>query len=338
MTDTVRPRLLPSWEEFSADYVGPSVPVRIPVRMSPRAELFVADRAQRIGAVFALDSGVIVPASPLREIMVRERVEGEVRILEVWTEALGLYREFYAFLETVFASIVTDAISPVDALQQRLRDWQALLRSTLLIPEERRIGLVGELWMLGRLASWVGPDTAVDAWVGPLRQAHDFRLGEYEFEVKTAAGERRQHRVHGLTQLQASAEANLLMLSLHLVAAGAGGQSLPDHVEAVGQLLAASPRAAEHFADRLESLGYRPEDRAHYPARWRMRSEPRLIPVVDGFPRLTPSTLATLPSIYAAERISSVEYVVNVEGLGWPDGSPDFLAVLPATECEGNNA
>lgn len=83
------------------------------------------------------------------------------------------------------------------------------------------------------------------------------------------------------------------------------------------------------FEGILAQLGYSPTHAAQYHARWRLSAPAVLVPVVDGAPRLTREAVDSLPSRFAPERVAEAQYRVDVEGLGFPDQSPDFLAIIP---------
>lgn len=333
MTADVHAGVLPSWESFSAEFVEAGVPVYCVARAEPLVRLFASRDAERIGVTFTIDPGAPPPASPLREIAVREFAEGGLRMVEVSTGARPLFRHFYAFMECVCEAVVREAASPLAALERALREWHSLLRSAGALSDERQIGLFGELWFLDRLIDTDG-DAAVDAWVGPLRQAHDFRRGGEEFEVKTTATEARRHHIHGLGQLRPSPDRSLTLVSIQIAPAGAGGATLPEMAAKALSKLHRWPEAQGRLATLLEDVvGLREADQPLYPKRWQLRSAPMSIPVGDGCPRLVPESLASLPPGLAAGRISEVVYVIDVDGLGEPLGEPAETVVPAGLEC-----
>ncbi|MBK6456063.1 MAG: PD-(D/E)XK motif protein [Gemmatimonadetes bacterium] len=88
-----------------------------------------------------------------------------------------------------------------------------LFEQTPLLSTERQIGLLGELLFLERLMSRIGSD-AVDAWMGPLAEPHDFRVGSREYEIKTTTASHRVHTVHGTEQLVPSLGCSLSVISI----------------------------------------------------------------------------------------------------------------------------
>lgn len=295
--------------------------------------LFVDDGGRRIGANFALVDNEELPPSPLAEIIIREIVEGETRLLDVSTSTKDLYRHFYALLMDMVDRIVREDLHPLIALRRSLSSWRTLLRTLVLLTNEQQTGLFGELWMFARLLPRFGVHT-IDAWVGPLQQPHDFRIGNDEFEIKTTTASKRSHVINGVTQLQHSVGCRLFLVSLQLARAGpAGGRSLPELVRHLLQGLSRWPSAHDRFIRVLEeTLRFRLADADQYPQRWQMRTQPALIRVTAGCPRLVTKALQRLPPEYGTDRISDLVYRINVEGLGFTDGHPKFLSILPKVE------
>jgi hypothetical protein len=330
--------IIPTWESFNSDFITQALPVYCVVRPNPLVRLFVSANATDIGCTFAVSGIDSAPPSLLKEIAVRDVVIDGKRMIQISTSTAALFRPFYALLECVCESVMRENTAPQVALSHALRDWQTLLRSSLLLTEEKQSGLYGELWMLNRLMDALGPETSLEAWIGPSGQAHDFRVADSEFEVKTTTSEQRKHFINGLNQLRPSPEKRLYLVSLHLAQAGAiGGETLPELAVRTRGRFYGDSRARDKFDDLLESgLGFHVADYPHYPRRWQLRSAPRLIPVIDGCPRLVPDALAMLPASYAIDRVVNATYQIDVEGLGFPDGSELFETILPNMSSEGD--
>lgn len=320
---------LPAWEELRRDYVETGLPHRLIVRPSPGILVFTDDGAARLGARFELPSSAPAAApSTLEQIEVADVTADGRRWLEVSTTAPRLYESFYRLVGQV-ADAVLDDVAPHTALERAVELWDTLVAHSSVLSEERQAGLFGELMFLDRLLG-AGVADAVSAWTGPDRQAHDFRVGSIEFEVKTTSSARRVHTINGVGQLSPSVDCRLYLASLQLADAGTGGRTLAEFVDDLRARVPAGELAA--FEARLEASGYAERHRAHYARRRRLRSPIALIAVEDGVPRLTATALAALPAGYASERIGAITYEIDVTGLGHPDGSPEFLAVLPAVE------
>ena len=321
------PSPLPAWEVTQRDFIRPGVPHRIAVRATPDIHLFTDAAPARIGLRFE-----VPPTAPAAEPSVLEQItvtdvmiEGR-RHLEIATTAPVLFESFYGLAAQVISTVQGGATAAA-ALNAAVGDWEALIRHADILSEERQAGLFGELLFFERLrAAGVGDVTST--WVGPDRQAHDFRWGELEFEIKTTSGAARVHTINGLGQLLASLGCRLFLISMQLTDAGSGGRNLPELVGTVRRDLPAAERTA--FDRRLELAGYLDHHAAHYRRRRRLRGEPALIEVGDGVPRLVPEALLTLPATFAADRIRNAVYEIDVGGLGDLDGTPEFFTVIPA--------
>lgn len=322
--------VVPAWEAFVSDYVETGLPCSVVVRSAPYVALFLDEGAARLGGLFEIPKTADVPASPLEEVRFREVISDGKLCLELSTASPRLYRNFFFMLADVASGIVSDGESPLTSLDRSLRNWNALLRHPEALSEERQVGLFGELWLLRRLVGTMGT-AAIQAWTGPRRQSHDFRLSGCEFEVKTTSGAGRLHTINGLDQLVPSTGFDLYILSLQVTHAGSGGSTLAEAAEQIAAAIQHDQAAERDFIELLASSGFRPEDAPRYPRRRRLRGTPVLIPVRDGCPRLTPAAIAAIPSAFAADRIRDVTYRVDLAGMGMPDGEPEFLAVLPGS-------
>lgn len=318
----------PTWEEFSA-HLRSSAPVLVRLRGEPHIDLFVDSEGQRVGLRVA-SAGLTktsIPDSPFASLRI-----GLVRLeegthLEVATTIPDLYPYFFAFALSIADGVQVDGATADVALRRSLRDWRALFEQLALLTPERQLGLLGELWLLDRLVNVHGA-SALDSWTGPKGEAHDFRIGNHQFEVKTTSGERRIHVISSDSQLTPSPGHNLYLLSLQFAAGGTGGRSLHDVVEALRFHLT-SLGVASRFEEILEStFQLTSANLGHYSSRVQLRSRPYLIPVTESFPRVTHHDVLSLPRPEMV-RVSDVRYRVDVEGLGWEDGASEFLAVLP---------
>jgi hypothetical protein len=262
-------------------------------------------------------------------------LKGE-RHLEVWTQSRGLFANFYRFIADVVDYVSVEEMPPSVALAQALQNWDALLGRKSILSEERQAGLFGELWLLKRLIGAKGELTAIDAWVGPFGQAHDFRIDKEEFEVKTTSGRRRVHTINGVGQLQPSPQCRLYLLSLQLADAGSGGSTLSEFIDALSKSLATAA-GKDRLWTALGNIGYRTPEGRFYNKRRKLRDAALLVPILDGIPRLTSEAIARLPPNFAPERILRVSYDVDFSGFGYLDGTDEFHSVL-APASDGGSA
>jgi hypothetical protein len=155
------------------------------------------------------------------------------------------------------------------------------------------------------------PVAAIEAWKGPLGFRHDFLFDKTALEVKATLSPTRCHIINGIDQLQPVGNARLHLVSLLAVRTPKGGLSLIDAIRAVTTDLESEPAAYEVFQSRLAAAGYCPEHDPFYTETRFTLSESRVFEVGADFPRLNTGMLKTPLS----PRVSSVRYVLNLEGL-----------------------
>lgn len=173
----------------------------------------------------------------------------------------------------------------------------------------------------------LGP-SAVDSWLSPLHQPHDFRLHSREFEVKTTVSPRRIHTIRGAEQLAPSEGCSLYLVSVLLAPPGVGpGFSLGDKVAEVVRTLSGVPTRQARFTAAVEARGFRESDNAHYSRRFTGRRPMGLVEVNESFPVISRRTIQ-LALGRLATRVESLRYDVNVDGLEQEEGSAAFESVL----------
>jgi hypothetical protein len=318
-----------TWENFQRAFVEPAVPAVHPVTGVPEVRFFVDEYARRIGLLTALPADASVPGpSGQKAIETRVIASGDRRLLEVATSIRHFFPQFFAVMTDLADRIQLQGKSPSVALLEALRDWQSLLQESTRLGIERQLGLLGELWLLGRLRSSLGP-AAVDAWVGPTGDAHDFRVSQQDFEVKSTLHASRLHVVNGLSQLAPEAGRPLYVVSLQYTAAGAAaGESLAEAVERVLREFE-SHHVRDFLEDRLGRCGYSDDDAGLYTARFRLRGPVALIPIDDRCPALTQTVVTRSFGHAVGARLRDVSYTVDFGELGALDQTPAFLSVIP---------
>lgn len=288
-------------------------------------DVFVENSGSRVGLQFADETGDALPGSPMSEIVVqRVTREGEPLVL-VYTDNTDLKPSFFAFINLVAERMKQSDDSVPVAIWTTLDQWKQLVSSQAILGIEKQHGLWGELWMLDRLI--IGSDgDAIHAWTGPFIQPHDFRQGTFEFEVKTTTGNRRIHTINGSEQLVPSPGHTLYIISIRVGKAGSGsGKRLVDWVNSISQKL--NGAQSVKFEEGLTGYGYRHEHSPYYHQNLQLASETFMVPVSDDIPRITRANLEKILG-NQSHRVSDVHYDLDVEGLGFPDGSDEFLSVL----------
>jgi hypothetical protein len=220
--------------------------------------------------------------------------------------------------------------SPYAAVDEAWKRWGELIEQQSILSRERQVGLIGELLLLNGLASSKGWQYAIDAWHQTARAEHDFCIGHCDIEVKATTSDRRIHTIGSIDQLLPSPSRPLYLLSNQFAVAPRLAEksfSLASLVSSAFEVLETSPLQQAALKERLEQAGWREHHMPYYQTTFVVRSPAQLIQVDDQFPRVIPAMLSSaLGSV--ASRIESVMYSIDVSGLGWQDGSPEFQGVL----------
>jgi hypothetical protein len=172
----------------------------------------------------------------------------------------------------------------------RISAWQEFMdrRSIGVLSEEAEVGLFGELVVLEALLSTALHGSAIlDAWRGPLDNAHDFILGSGAVEVKTTLSSSQRHfsaSISSLEQLDDSLRTPLFVAAVSLVIAD-NGTSLPEMASLIRQRLLSEESAADVFELRLIQAGLLPHTSNLYTRRFRTVSV-SYMRVQQNFPRL----------------------------------------------------
>lgn len=315
----------PSWESISVHLLG-DAPVAVPLRGEPKLTVIVDPVRPRVGLRIPDEASVDLPAT-LRSIELRRIQLDDGPAIELATELEALFPHFYAFVISVADGVQEAALDPISAITRSLHEWEILFSRVGLLSEEKQLGLLGELWLIRRLVDAMGP-AGYDAWTGPLGETHDFRLGRREIEVKTTGGERRSHMISSEGQLRPSPDHELYILSLQYAPAGAGGNSLGETVTKLRERCRSVGRCGQLDAVLERSFGIDFENLHQYRERRQLRSTPYLVPITEAFPRVLRTDLLNLP-YDDMSRVTDIRYRVDVDGLGWEDGTAAFFDVIP---------
>jgi hypothetical protein len=327
-----------SWENFRATVLVSGQQRVHRVAESPLIELFSDGAANRIGLLVETPDSAAIPPDLARLTFISARTVTHPghSFLELSTSATSLHRQFYHFAVAVAERVIVDRLPAPEAVALELKCFTDLLTEKSLLGIERQIGLLGELVFLERLIRVLGP-SALDSWLGPLGEPHDFRLQSQEFEVKTTVAPQRIHIIHGTEQLLPSAGCSLSLISVLLGPPGADtGFSLAEKVAYLSAGFASTPPLTTRFSAALESSGYKTADAAQYTRHFILRRPMGIIAVGKPFPALTRQTIQNALGPMAP-RIESLQYEVNVEGLEQEDGTSGFDDVIANRSAGGTN-
>jgi hypothetical protein len=293
----------------------------------PAVDIRVSERGEELALWIPCSGAADTVVSPLSEIDIAIVQTAVGQVAEIRTRSSILFQEVYSFFVSIIDKVQLDGVNALVAIEETLDRWKDLLKTRAILSEEAQLGLRGELHFLRRLIPILG-NSALDAWTGPQKQPHDFRLGNIEIEVKATQGITHTHIINGLGQLIPSPDHSLYVYSIRLAPAGAdAGATLPEDIEATRR---AFQPLAQIRLDKIlkDRFAYRSEHAGYYSARLQLADKPRLVPVDDSCPRLTSALIASVPH---HGRLSDVRYRANLEGLGFSDGSPEFEMFLSNT-------
>jgi len=320
-----------SWENFRSTVLVPAQKRVHRVADTPFVEMFGDGDKNQIGIWLEIASGVPIPPelSALKFVSIRAFSQKGRFLLEVASTTVFLQRQFYHFAVAVAERVIVEKRPAAEAVSLELGCFTDLLEEKSLLSIERQIGLIGELIFLERLVGKEGVG-ALDSWLGPTGEAHDFRLQTHEFEVKTTVSLHRIHTIHGTEQLVPSKGCSLYMISVLLGPPGSDhGFTLADMVAQFHDQFASVSGRLKQFTTALESCGYRAADSSHYVRRFVMRRPMGLVRVDSTFPAITRLAIQSVLGQHAT-RIESLQYEVNVEGLEHEDGTAEFDAAIPS--------
>ncbi len=305
-----------TWENFRTTILVGGQQRSHRVSDNPLIEIFGDGLANRMGIWLECDANEPIPSDLERLNFVASRkLEKDGRsLLEIATSRRDLYKQFYHFGTAVAERLVLEKLSPVEALVLELQCFTDLFAEKGILGIERQLGLVGELLFLKAMCKKNGV-AALDAWLGPFGEPHDFRISKLEFEVKTTTSTQRTHTINGLEQLEPSDQCGLFLVSILLGPPGSGdGFSLIDLVSELSAVFKIAKDKLARFGAALDSCGFRQEDAAHYSRRYILRRPMALVRVDKTCPAITRQVVYAAIGGLAA-RIGYVQYEVTVDGL-----------------------
>jgi len=191
----------------------------------------------------------------------------------------------------------------------RVGAWQEFMRKgSMPLSAESEVGLVGELKLLSRLIEEGVPvNIAVNAWTGPTFDGlRDFALGAGAIEVKTTISSNGfVAKIGSLEQLDDTHCKPLFVgaLKFSLVETG---QTLPELVAEISEMVSIDPYVLAEFENRLLSASYLTTHAHHYHRRFSPQEE-KIIQVDDDFPCITHGNIKT--------GVVSARYEINLEQL-----------------------
>ena len=299
-------------------YFGASTVVPLNLATIPRCTLRIDPPGERL-ELWTPASGPQPDVDALSRVSVSTEELDDGPWFALRVDARGAHLEAYSLLAAVVDDLASGRPFHV-AVARSLTSFRDLLAGRGRLSEETALGLIGELLVLEHLLGTGEESTAVDAWLGPLSEEHDFVLADLDAEVKTTLTERRRHIIGSEMQLQTSPARPLWLVSIQLTRAGTAvaGFTLVDVITRVRTRLTTS---ADAVNTHLGNHGWRDADADLYRERYMPRTPPRAYLVNEDFPAVTRTRLDAI--VPQADLVGPVSYRVDVSGLnaGVPTGA-----------------
>lgn len=241
----------------------------------------------------------VYPLSPGRE--------GRTRIVAAVSNAE--FRDVFRLFADDIHRTLANAPHQVAATRgfiDRIHRWQRFLghRGHNGLTKEEQLGLIGELTFLrDSVMPRMSSAEAVASWKGSSRAIHDFAFCRGTVEVKAlGSSEAYAFGVSNIDQLDSAAPGEHFICCMSFERTSAGPLALNNVVDEIRYAL--SDGAEALFNDCLLDAGYVDAHRDRYSdAKYALRST-RYFHVVDGFPRIRRSSLAS--------GVEGVSYRVNI--------------------------
>lgn len=227
---------------------------------------------------------------------------------------------FYLFVDDLLSKLDEKPKNSPYAASMCLDNWRRFFQTSSdrgLAPEEE-IGLLCELEVLQALLK-NGETEAVERWVGPNLQHHDFEFADFSIECKaTRSSTSLTISVHGAEQLIPTANKSLTLVVRKYQSDPDGSLSIPRLCE---QIVAEGEISVAAFMEKVRLLGIDPWD----PLQLDLFSnynplEALEFEVTDGFP--------TVDLHDNDHRITNVQYSIDLAGASTIPGfkeTPTYL-------------
>ena len=303
-----------------------SSPVEHRITGEPPITLFIDPERQEVGIRVPAASDDRPVETGRENVRILNKQHGRLRFLEVVVDDPALFAGAYPILCTIADRIQLGQLDLPSAFASTVRLLDQLLKHDASLPTEPEVGLLGELLIVRSLCRNLGIADALAAWRSSEVEEHDFSVDNIDVEVKTTSSERRSHWITSLTQLVATGDRPLWLISNQVTRTGPGnGRSLSELVNDIRQLIG-SDLNRSIFEQRLGAAGWNDVYTRTVRDRWLLRMPSTGFLVADDFPRLTPSLLADAGQTLV--RIPELRYRIDLTGYPATATAPDIVAAI----------
>lgn len=251
----------------------------------------------------------------LRDISVEEFIDEKLKGEKVYFVKLlnNQHKDIFSVLcEDLLSAIskLTDEKIVIRELFNRFEKWKSLFDKANLegLSNEEQRGLYGELYFLRKFLSDTDNITSkIKSWTGPSKQIKDFQFGSWGLEVKTTSGNNHQKiHISNERQLDTSNITNLYLNHLSLELREGAGETLPEIVDSIIEILKSDIPALNQFKNLLFEAGYFEHHRELYLSKGYLIRNNTYYKVEGYFPRIEENNI---PS-----GVGDVKYSIIVSG------------------------
>lgn len=187
-----------------------------------------------------------------------------------------------------------------------LTKWKDFFQTEkeLLMSEERQQGLYGELLFLAECINEMGIKS-VAHWAGSDAETHDFYIGSSAVEIKTTSS-KSPYYAHISSEYQLDDKdipGELLMRMYALRKSQSTGESLPEIVSKIREILQTDQKVLQQFNAKLLKYGYWDEASEYYTTGYFVRDN-YYFSVCTNFPRLIKTDIPN--------GVSDIKYAVSI--------------------------
>lgn len=208
------------------------------------------------------------------------------------------HKEIFAVLsEDLILSISeeTNEKKLISALLTRLEKWKLIFQkfTNQSLSLEQQRGLFGELIFLRKYLNYnFNFHLVIDSWKGPEKEVRDFQNKSWAVEVKTTFGNNHQKvKISSERQLDSRFIKNLYLFHLSLEKVQQNGESLPELVNSILEILNTNLSARNLFCMRLLEASYFHQQAHLYIIDGYFIRQENFYEVVGDFPRLQENEL-----------------------------------------------
>jgi hypothetical protein len=235
-----------------------------------------------------------------------------IKVIDIICERAEYLEEFCGVANEI-ACLVEEETSAFSSTNQVIRNWISFWskKPTSSLTTEQILGLIGELLVLQKLLK-VNAEKALESWVGPLGNVHDFEFKDWSFEVKSTRSNQRVHTINGIGQLDIEENRNLGFISIKLEEVNNEEINLISEIYSTINCINKSKRnLVSKFSEKLSELGYSPIHNNEY-----LQYNVRLIDmcffeVGNDFPRITERSFGNNFN----ERVIKIDYDISLLGM-----------------------